>query len=176
MMGRLWAGFASLILLMSFSLVGFSAEKNHIGFVDAQKVLDETQAGKRAKDSFDEYTKSREKLIELDEKELLRLEEEFSKQAGVLSPEAKRAKQEDFKIKLEKLQKNSFRSRREIQEKFIELTKEFKLNLRNVLKKVAEKDGYLLILDNSSEGDVLFYEPENDLTQQVIEEYDKIFD
>jgi outer membrane protein len=56
-----------------------------IGVLDPQRVLGETNAGKRAKDMLASFAKNRQALIELEEKELRRMEEDFVKQGSVLS-------------------------------------------------------------------------------------------
>lgn len=50
-----------------------------IGVVDPQRILGETNAGKKAKDLLASFAKNRQALIELEEKELRRMEEDFVK-------------------------------------------------------------------------------------------------
>src|SRR5512134_2321106 len=57
-----------------------------IGVIDPPRILNETNAGKKAKDSLSAFSKNRQALMELDERELRRMEEDFVKQASVLSP------------------------------------------------------------------------------------------
>jgi outer membrane protein len=155
--------------------LGHSAESKPIGFVDAQAVLENTKEGKRAKETLEEYLKSRQKIMDLDEKEIKRIEEEITKQSSVLSPEAKKSKEDDLKRKFIEFQQRGERLQREIQGKRSEVLKEFYKNLESVIKKIAEKDGYEMIFDGQEGGVLLFAKDGLNLTQQVIEEYDKMF-
>jgi outer membrane protein len=174
MMGRWWGGFIFVLAVVGWGSVGYSADEPRIAFVDAQKILDGTKAGKRAKGTMEEYVKSRQKVIDLDAQEIKRLDEELSKQGAVLSLEAKKGKEEDLQRKIVQYQRRAEELNREIQEKRAEVLKEFNKSLQHVLKKIAEKDGYLMVLDREDGGILLYVKESLDLTQKVIEEYDKI--
>ena len=172
---RLLVGILIVLTGVSWGGMGFSAEKTKIGFVDAQVVLDKTQAGQKAKGMMEEYVKSRQKILDLDIQEIKMIEEELEKQKAVLSQEALKTKQEDFQRKVLKYERRAVQSNREIQEKREDVLKSFHKRLRDVLKKVAESQGYFLILDREEGGIVLYSQEEMDLTQKAVEEYDKMF-
>ncbi|MFQ5730016.1 MAG: OmpH family outer membrane protein, partial [Waddliaceae bacterium] len=67
-----------------------------VGFVEAQKVLENSQEGKQVQEKMEAFVQSRQTIIDLEEKELRELEEELNRQVSLLSPEAKRVKQEEF--------------------------------------------------------------------------------
>ncbi|MCE7975783.1 MAG: OmpH family outer membrane protein [Nitrospira sp. NTP1] len=75
-----------------------------VGVVDPQRILGETNAGKRAKDMLASFAKNRQALIELEEKELRRMEEDFVKQGSVLSATAKREREEQFRRRMAEYQ------------------------------------------------------------------------
>jgi len=85
-----------------------------IGVLEPQKVLDGTKNGKKIKDSLQEYLKSRQKIIDLEEEELKKIEEDLVKQSAVLSPEAKKDKEESFRKRYMEYQRkvNQFRTRK----------------------------------------------------------------
>src|SRR5437867_5746454 len=60
-----------------------------IGVVEPQKILDGTKSGKKIKDSLAEYVKIRQKLIDQEEEDLKKIEEDLVKQGAVLSPDRK---------------------------------------------------------------------------------------
>lgn len=172
---RLLVGICIVLMGLSWGTMGFAAEKSKVGFVDAQEVLDKTQAGQKARGMLEEYVKSRLKILDLDLQEIKMIEEEFRKQKDVLSQEALKTKQEDYQKKALKYEKLSVRLNREIQEKQVEVLKIFHKRLRDVLKKLAESQGYLMILDRAEGGVVLYSQGEMDLTEKAVEEYDKMF-
>ncbi len=53
-----------------------------IGVINSQRLLNETNAGKRAKENLTAFSKNRQALMELEEKELRRMEEDFVKQSS----------------------------------------------------------------------------------------------
>src|SRR3972149_12253136 len=68
-----------------------AADEVKVGYVDAQQVLDRAKSGQASKEQLEQYVKSRQQLIDVDEEEIRRLEEELKKQAAVLSPEGQQA-------------------------------------------------------------------------------------
>src|SRR5436853_6840123 len=55
---------------------------SHVGVVDLQRVLLDTEAGKRARDVLSNFMKNRQAVIELEEKELKRMEDDLVKQSS----------------------------------------------------------------------------------------------
>jgi outer membrane protein len=171
-----------VILIFSFVSMGLgeqltlaqAADTLKIGFIDAQKVLDNTKLGQKAKANLEEYVESRRKILELEQKDLKDLEEVLTKQGALLSLEARRDKQEAYQKKLEQYQKKALEIDRELQVKQLELVRGFRKELEGVVKKIAEKEGYVFVLDKDSETGNILYAKENfDLTSLVIAELDK---
>ncbi len=150
------------------------SESLNVAFVEAQKVLEVSQAGKQVQAKMEEFVMSRQKIIDLEEKDLRELEEDLTKQAALLSPEAKRAKQEEFQKKLMDYQKRARDLNKEVQEKKIESLKHFNLRMEEVVKGIAEKEGYAFVLDKGNEGGVvLFAKDALDITDQVVKSLDQ---
>lgn len=165
------------LLLVSWSFVqpASAAEAVKFGFVDAQKVLDKTKAGQRSKEAMEEYVKSRQKIIDLDEVEIKRLQEDLGRQASVLSEEARRVKEESLQKKFAEYQKRVADLNKEVQGKKKEILEEFNRGLEGIAKTIAKKKGYTVVLDRGSEGSVVVYaSDEFDMTDEIIKEYDKI--
>jgi outer membrane protein len=167
---------ASLALALVLALAGPTgparAEGLKIGWIDAQKVLDETKGGQDIKTRVEAFRDSRQKLIDTDEDELKKLEEKISEQAAVLSDEARRDKQMEFQRKLADYQKKVVQLNKELQDKRDELLKEFNDALVRAVRKVAEAEGFDYVLDYGGEGSVLYGKPELDLTAKVMAEVD----
>ena len=165
-------GFVAGLIFLSAALAG--AENVKIGTIDAQKILDGTKVGKKTKTTMEEYVKSRQKIIDLEEQEIKSLEDELVKQGPVLSAEAKKDKQETFQRKMLDYQKKVAELNKEVQSKKKEVLEDFNKTLEQTVKNIAEKEGYTVILDRTSEGGVIVYAKESvDLTDKVIQEFDK---
>jgi outer membrane protein len=145
----------------------------NIGVVDAQRVLDTTNAGKRAKDSMITYSKNRQALIELEAKELRRMQEDAERQRSVLSPEALRERGEQLQRRVQEYQQKVAELNREVQEKQKDVLDGFRDKVDIVVAKVAKRLGLQVVLDKSRGGSTVYNEDAIDLTNQVIEEFNR---
>ena len=161
------------ILIYSFTASPARSEEFKIGYVDAQKVLDESKLGEQVKESLNEYVQSRQKIVDIEETELKKLEEDLSKQGAVLSPEAKQDKEEQLQRKYMEYQRKVGELQKEIQLRRTEKLEEFNKNLEKIVKALGEKDGYSMILNNPASNTVVYSKPSLDLTERLIQEIDK---
>jgi outer membrane protein len=148
------------------------ASEQRIGWVDAQRILDETQAGNRIKERVEAYRDSRQVVIDLEEEDIKSLESRLEQQMPLLSDDAKREKQIEFKQKLGRYQKKVMELSQELQDKKLELLDEFNSLLKAALEKVASDGGYTFIFDNGGESTLLYGDPSLDLTDQIKAEID----
>jgi outer membrane protein len=152
-----------------------AADMVKVGYVDAQQVLDRAKSGQVSKEQLEQYVKSRQQLIDVDEEEIRRLEGELKKQASVLSPEAQQEKQEVFQRKLGAYQRRASELSKEVQDKRTEVLKAFNAKLTQVVRRVAEREGYAIVLDKEQEGGVVLYAREQmSLTDAVVAELDRM--
>lgn len=156
--------------------VGTPTASIKIAFLDAQKALDGAKEGMRLRQSLDEYVKSRQKIIDLDEQEIKQLKDELDKQAPVLSHEALKLKQNGFEDKVTHYRKKVSELQKEVQEKRLSALDEFNKKLEQSVKHIAEKEGYGLVLNKNGEGGAVIYGKEAfDVTAKVIEQMDKLY-
>ena len=169
-------GFLNLVVVVFLLAVGTAyAENLKFAFIDAQKVLESTKEGKKMKGTMEEYVKSRQKIIDLEEQELKQIEEELTRQGSLLSPEAKKVKQDNFQKKLMEYQKRAADLSKEVQGKKFEALKDFNKKLEEAVKLIAEKEGYTFVLDKNTDGGVVVYAKESfDITPKVIEQVDRV--
>lgn len=147
-----------------------------IAFLDAQKALDSAKEGMRLRQSLDEYVKSRQKIIDLDEQDIKRLRDELDKQGPVLSQEALKLKQGDFEDKVNSYRKKVSELQKEVQEKRLSALDEFNKKLEQSVKHIAEKEGYGLVLNKNGDGGAVIYGKEAyDVTTKVVEQMDKLY-
>lgn len=140
-----------------------------VGFVDAQKVFETSEEGKRVQANVEEYVMSRQKIIDIEEKELREMEEALRKQASILSPEATKMKQDEMQKKFAEYQQKARAMNKEVQEKKMKTNKAFFTTLESAIKATAEKEGYAFVLDKNKEGGpVLFSDESSDITDKVI--------
>ena len=144
-----------------------------IGLVDPTRLLNDSNAGKKAKDSLSAFSKNRQALIEIEEKELRRMEEDFIKQASVLSPAAKSEREQVFRRRMAEYQQKAGELNREVQEKQKEVLDAFRDKVEAVVRKVAKRQGVQVIIDKGKGGPTIYGDDELDITNQVIEEFNR---
>lgn len=169
---RLLIWFFLFILVMPLSV--YSAEiPLKIGYVDLQKTLNDSQAGQKAKKAMTELISAKQKNADEKTKEIEKLKAEIDKQATVLSPETKKQKEEKLEREIRDYQRMVRDTQEELQKKEIELTSTIIKDLRDIVKKIGEEEGYTIILEHA-EGGILYSSPAYDLTEKVMKRYDQI--
>jgi outer membrane protein len=142
-----------------------------VGVVDPARVLSETNAGKKAKESLSAFSKNRQALIEMEEKELRRMEEDFGRQASVLSVNAKREREEQFRRRMAEYQQKAGEMNREIQDKQKDVLEGFREKVELIVGKVSKRLGLQVVMDKGKGGPTLYSDDALDITGQVIDEF-----
>lgn len=144
-----------------------------IGVVEPQRVLSETDAGKKAMESLAAFAKSRQGLVESEEKELRRMEEDFTKKASVLSANAKKEREEQFRRRMMEYQQKANQMNREVQEKQRETVEGFRVKIEKVVAKLAQQMGLAIVVEKGKGSPTVYHEASLDITAKVIEEFNK---
>ncbi|MBI5756667.1 MAG: OmpH family outer membrane protein [Nitrospirae bacterium] len=166
----------AVVLVIAFSaciaLPAYS-EDAKIGYVDSQKILDESSRGKQVKEQLNEYVQSRQKIVDIEESELKSLQEEVTRQGAVLSPTAKQEKEEQLQRRFMEYQKKITELQKEIQQRRVEKLEEFNSELEKIVRNIGEKEGFSIILSNLDINIIIYAKPSLNLTDRVILELDK---
>ena len=161
-------------VVLALSLVMAAAVANaetKIGFVDMQKAIQTTAAGKKAKSELEGDFNKKKKELEKKEADLKKMGEDLEKKKSVLSEEALGKKQAEFQEEMLKYRDVVGKSQIEIQKKERELTAPILDKMKKVIAKLAKEKGYTMILENSQM--VLFATPESDVTDEVVKTFEK---
>ncbi len=144
-----------------------------IGLVDPARLLNESSAGKKAKETLSVFSKNRQALIEVEEKELRRMEEDFVKQASVLSPAAKSEREQLFRRRMAEYQQKAAELSREVQEKQKEVLDGFREKVELIVQKVAKQQGLQVVIDKGKGGPAIYADDDLDITSLVLEEFNR---
>lgn len=147
--------------------------EGNVAVINAQRLLNETNVGKRAKDNLASFSKNRQALMESEERELRRMEEDFARQASILSPTAKREREEQFRRRMQEYQQKAAELNREVQEKQKDVLEGFRDKVETVVAKVAKRVGVQVVVDRSKGGPTIYHEEGLDISNQVIEEFNR---
>lgn len=162
-----------LLGLTAWTTAGWAEGTTKIAFLDAQKVLDGTKAGQLAKKTMEEYRDSRQKIIDMEEDEIKKLQDELGRQQAVLDDAARKDREEKLQRKLMAYQQRVGEFSRELDGKKRDVLLDFNKGMIEAVEKIAKDKGYSFVFDKNAEGGVLlFAEGSFDITDEVIKVYD----
>jgi len=169
MVGKKLSVVIGMILLGWFGSVWAADLK--IAYVDIQKAVNESNAGKDAKKLITKDVEKFQGQIADKQKVLQTMKESLEKQAPMLNPDARATREKEYQNKLREFQRWGEDAQNEINQKRMEMERNISIGLQKVIQKVGADEGYTLILEKN-EGIVLFVSKALDITDRVIKAYD----
>ncbi len=160
-----------LVVVAVLMAASFAQAQGKIGFVDMQKAIQSTAAGKKAKDELEKDFNKKKKELEKKEADLKKMGEDLEKKKSVLSEEALGKKQAEFQEEMLKYRDVVGKSQVEIQKKERDLTAPILEKMKKVISKISKEGGYSLVLENSQM--VLYADQGADLTDAVVKAFEK---
>jgi outer membrane protein len=156
-----------IVLAFSASMAT-AQERVRIGFVDIQRVIGESQAGKRAKDRFQAQIKKAEADVIKERQDLERLRSDLDKKGPLLKDEERRNMEADFQKRSVNLQRTMGDYQQDLRQKENEMMAEILKELEGVVSELGKSEKYTLILERSQ---ILYSDQGTDITNKVIEAY-----
>ena len=149
----------------------FAAEIK-LGFVDMQKAIQETSAGKKAKKDLEAEYNAKKKELEKQEADIKKMGEDFEKKSLVMAEDVRMKKQQEIQGLMRKYQELAAKSQMELQKREQENVQPIIKKLRGIIEDIAKKEDFTAILEKSEQS-VMWAKKEIDLTERVIKEADK---
>ncbi|MEK7851695.1 MAG: OmpH family outer membrane protein [Deltaproteobacteria bacterium] len=154
--------------------VAFGADKTvKIGYMDLQKALNDSEAGKDAKNTFNKRVEELQKALDEKQTEIKKMQDDLEKQKGLLTSEARGEKEKTYQQKIKDAQRFAKDSQEELQQKDADMTKKILTDLREAIKKIGNDEGYTIILERG-DSSVLYAAEGVDITDKVIKAYNKM--
>jgi len=165
-------GLVAVIGIVLFGFLGSAlAIDLKVAYVDIQKAVNESNAGKDAKKVITKEVEKFQRQIADKQKELQTLKDSLEKQAPMLTPDARATREKEYQNKLREFQRWGEDTQNEINQKRVEMERNISVALFKVIQKVGADEGYTLILEKN-ENIVLFVSKTIDITDRVIKAYD----
>lgn len=161
-----------LVFIMLMSGQSAYAENLKIGFVDLIRALNESDSGKKAKTDLEFLIKSKQTAIDEKGKAIEKLRGDLEKQSSVLSPEARKTKEEELERLIRDYQRLVSDAQNEVKKKEGEFTGDIIKELRSIIEKIGQEEGYTMVIENA-EGIILFSKKDLDLTEAVIKKFNE---
>jgi len=162
---------AAVVSMAFFAASAAGAADLKIAYVDIQKAVGESSAGKNAGERFKGDVKKAEDSLMKEKNEVEKLGESLEKQSAMLSEDSRREKEKDFlrrKRDYERLLKDQ---QTELQIKEAELKNEILGGLIPIIQKYGKENGYSIIFGKSDV--LLLYASEAlDITDKITAIFD----
>lgn len=167
----------NLFLMLSAALlvaapVAKAAEDVKIGYIDVQKAIQATSAGKKAKGELEKEFNTKNAEFQKRQADFKKMGEDLEKKKLALSDEARAKKAQELQQEFMKLQKDMGESQLAMQKKEAEALKPIVEKLEKAIEKVAKDGGYTMILERGQQS-VVWAKKELDLTDAVVKEFEK---
>ena len=155
----------------------FAEESVQIGVIDPQAVLENSNAGQKALATLKEHVMVRQKLLETDEEEIQKLEQQLQSGTGRGETEIQILR-EELQGKIQDYQRRRQTFQQEVQEKQKTLMVDYMKKIEGATKAVAERRGFSLVIDKGNEAimQIVIYAAKGmDITEEVVKEFNKTY-
>jgi outer membrane protein len=159
----------ALTLSLAFAPAAFGADGVKLGYVDVQKVLVQSDAGKEAKEQLAARGNKYETEKNSREEELKKLKGELEKQSVLLSETARSAKEKDYQQKLKEYQRFLKDAQDDLQAKNDELTNRIVEEIVKVIQDYGKKSGYMFVFVKNDS--MIYADEKADLTEEVLKAF-----
>ena len=165
--------FNCLAILMAFVGSQAFATETKLGYIDMQKAVQSTKAGKKAKADLEKELEKRRKEFQDKEKDLQKQGQELEKKALVLSDEIRQKKQTEFQQEIIKFREAQMKTNTELQGKERDLMTPILDKMKKAIEKVAKEQSMSMVLERA-EHSVTWADPNLDITNKVVESFEKL--
>lgn len=170
MQKKLWVSVVFCIVMIlgiSFS----SQAKDPVGYINLQRLVSESEMGKVAKSDIQKLRDDREAALKIELKQLNDLKAQIDKEGDKMDPAEKREKTQALNQAYKEYQRNIADAREEITNEDKELVSRILKEADGVLKNVAKKKGFSIIIKDPNA--VGYLDPSVDITDDVLKELNK---
>jgi outer membrane protein len=141
-----------------------------IGYVDLQRALNESEAGRKAKEEFKVQVDKLQAQLKKQKDEIESLKDQLDKKSLVMKEDERGGLEEEYRKKLRDFERNYKDSQADLQKKDNELTGVIIRELQEVIRAYGERENYTVILETSSNA-MLYGAKSADLTDTIMQQY-----
>ncbi|HOC59576.1 MAG: OmpH family outer membrane protein [Syntrophaceae bacterium] len=159
-----------VLLVLVWSSVSYAADK--VGFINMQEIIQNSNAGKKAADEFKRIFEKKQADIKALENEVKKMKDELDKQSSVMTASARSDKETAYQRKMRDYQIFVDDTNKELQKRDQEYSQTLIPQILKVVRSIAEKEKYALILDISTMP-LPYHDKSAEISKRVIEEFNK---
>ena len=162
---KYWLVIATLALSVSFAS---AQERMKIGYIDVQRVIAESQSGKRAKERFQVQVKKAEADVQKERQDIERLKSDLDKKGPLLKEEERRSMEADLQKRSVILQRTMNDYQQDLRQKESEIMSAILKEVEQIVNEVGKAEKFTLIFERSQ---IIYSDQGIDITSKVIETY-----
>lgn len=159
-----------LILLLAASWPASAQEKVKIGYIDFRKAIQDSQAGKKAKEKFQAEVKKAENDMAKERQQLEQMQADLEKKSRLLKEEELRNLDREFQRRRASYERTRQEWQMELRQRDEEMASEIARDLEKVVAEVGSSEQFTLILERSN---ILYSDRGIDITDRVVELYNR---
>ena len=160
------------LMLLLFAWTNTSLAADRIGFINMQTIIQNSNAGKKAAEDFKKLFARKQESIKTMENEVKKLKDELDKQGAVMTASARGDKEAAYQRKMRDYQILVDDTNKELQKRDQEYSQQLIPEILKVVRTIAEKEKYTLILDVSTMP-LPYFDKAGDISRKVIEDFNK---
>ena len=160
----------SLFIGLASGTVSYAADK--VGYVNLQRLVNESKMGKAAREDIQKLRKEKEGVLNRKLEEINKLKKLINKKGDIMDPREKRDKREALKRAYNDYQRLLADAKEDISKEDREIVLIILQKADDVLKKVAKKKKYTIILKDPNA--IGYLDPKIDITDDVLKELNKM--
>jgi len=158
-----------LVFIFLFIFIQKSvAEDLNIVFVDMDRIIATSNAGKKIQNSMDKFAKKENQKFDSIESNLKKKEQEILKQKNIISKEELDKKVKSFQTELSKLRKEKIEFNRNIIKKNKDATNKMVNEINKILTQYASDNSVSLVIQKKN---IIIGKSELDITPQILKEF-----
>ncbi len=145
-----------------------------IGYIDLNRVINESQAGKEIKREFMEYMNSVQSQLRALQEEIRSLREEIQTKGRFMDEKTLKEKRLELERKMSDYKILYQDAQRELRERDQKASEKVMGILKRIVEKLGKEEGYTIILEKTQSA-VLYASPKIDLTDKVLKLFDEAY-
>jgi outer membrane protein len=165
--GKVLFWLAAVLLLVA----GAASAAGKVGYINLQRLVSESKIGKEAREDIQKMRKAKEGELSRRLEELNKMKGELNEKWNEMDPRDQRDRRAELKRTFEDYQKMVNDAKEDILREDREVVSIILQKADGVLKKVAKKNRYTIILKDPNA--IGYLDPEVDITDEVLKELNK---
>jgi outer membrane protein len=162
----------SVVLAQAPAPASACGGSQRISFIDVQRVLARSAAGVAAREQLEREKAGMQKEMDGRKQELDRLRDDLEKKGALLTPDARREKQEQFERKRRDAARQMDDYQKELERKESTMLQKVLQDVSGVIEKIGKDKGCYMVVEKRGAG-VIYADPQADLTDEIIRAYDQ---